>query len=101
MLLVRESVRECFCFAKEKEREIEKKDTYNTRRCLNPAKSALVILVRLFAFKSLHREINYQYMRYDMLIKQSRCFVLKLGANAESEKSEKLRGTILISSRGL
>lgn len=30
--------------------------TYSTRRCLSPAKSALVILVRLFAFRSLDTE---------------------------------------------
>lgn len=35
-----------------------KKATYNTRRCLSPAKSALVILVRLFAFRSLDREVG-------------------------------------------
>lgn len=33
-------------------------NTYNTRRCLSPAKSALVILVRLFAFRSLDREMG-------------------------------------------
>lgn len=36
----------------------EKKATYNTRRCLSPAKSALVIFVRLFAFRSLDREVG-------------------------------------------
>ena len=42
---------------KSKRKNNKKTATYNTRRCLSPAKSALVILVRLFAFRSLVREM--------------------------------------------
>lgn len=72
----------CNCKKKERERKDRRegiKATYNTLRCLNPAKSALVILVRLFAFRSLHRECvittkqtkkNDQYIKKYAFIKQ-------------------------------
>lgn len=59
----------CVCYRE------EKKKTYNTRRCLSPAKSALVILVRLLLFKSLEREI----------VKQSKH--VKLMSNSDKDSS--------------
>lgn len=50
-----------------------RKYTYSTRRFLSPVKSALVILVRLFAFRSLGRNRQREGLSgcyIDTLIKQ-------------------------------